>query len=100
MGIDKARRGVELNGPNPLIQPKLTPQQQVDEEKKKKDGERKRERGTDGVLGGRMVWNVLHLLRGDDLTDVERRDAMNQLVVAGVLVLILTGILVGVLVWM
>jgi hypothetical protein len=39
-------------------------------------------------------------LRGDDLTDVERRDAMNQLVVAGVLVLILTGILVGVLVWM
>jgi len=97
--FDKARRGVELNGPNPLIQPKLTPQQQVDEEKKK-DGERKRERGTDGVLGGRMVWNVLHLLRGDDLTDVERRDAMNQLVVAGVLVLILTGILVGVLVWM
>lgn len=97
--VDKLRKGVDLNGPLPTVQPKLTPQQ-LEEEQKKKDAERRRDKGTDQVLGGRMVWNVLHLLRGDDLTDVQKRDAMNQLVVAGVLVLVLTGVLVGVLVWM
>jgi hypothetical protein len=47
-----------------------------------------------------MLWNALHLLRGEDLDDVARKDALNSLMVAAALILILAGILVGVLVWM
>lgn len=61
---------------------------------------RRGERRTDQVLGGRMVWNVLHLLRGEDLTDVARKDAMTQLAIAAGLLLLLGGVLVGVLVLM
>ena len=47
-----------------------------------------------------MLWNVMHLLRGDDLEDVARKDAMNQLAFTAALILLLSAILVGVLVWM
>lgn len=53
---------------------------------------------TDKVLGGRMLWNVLHLLRGDDLSEVEKKDAMTQLAIAAALLLGLASILVGLLV--
>jgi hypothetical protein len=49
-----------------------------------------------GVLGGNMLWNVLHLIRDEDLTDVERKDAMTQLAIAALLILILGAILIGV----
>jgi len=51
-------------------------------------------------LRERMLWNALHLLRGEELDDVARKDALNALVLAAALLLILSGILVGVLVWM
>ena len=97
--VEQQRR-VELM-PHQLVQPqqKLTPAQQA-EEAKKKEEEKKRQKSRSGVLGGNMVWNVMHLLRGDDLTEVQRRDAMNQLIVAAALIFILTGIIVGVLVAM
>jgi hypothetical protein len=44
--------------------------------------------------------NVMHLLRGDDLDDVARKDAMNQLAVAAALILSFSAIIVGILVWM
>ena len=65
----------------------------------KKKG-RSKSSGTDQVLGGQMLWNVMHLLRGDELDDVARTDAMNQWVVAAALILIFSGIVVGILVWM
>lgn len=100
--VDRERRTLhtlDVRGP---MQPQLRVapnkvEEAAQEAAKKKD---RRRAGTDQVLGGRMLWNVLHLLRGDELDDVARRDAMNQLAVAAVLVLILGGILVGVLVWM
>ena len=64
------------------------------------DENRSRQRGRSGVLGGRMTWNVLHLLRGDDLNDVERKDAMTQLAISAGLLLVLGSIIVLVLVWM
>lgn len=95
-----AQKRVELM-PHQLVQPnqRLTPAQQA-EEAKKKEEEKKRQKSRSGVLGGNALWNVMHLLRGDDLTDVQKRDAMNQLIVAAALVFILTGIIVGVLVAM
>ncbi|MDP1825174.1 MAG: hypothetical protein Q8L48_18085 [Archangium sp.] len=101
--VDKERRAInalDVKGP---IQPQLrVPAPKVEEApqdaaKKKKSSAAA---GTDQVLGGQMLWNVMHLLRGDELDDVARRDAMTQLAVAAALILILGAILVGVLVWM
>jgi hypothetical protein len=73
----------------------------LDEQAPQKDvGARRHSRGTDQVLGGNMLWNVLHLLRGEELDDVARKDAMTQLAIAAALLLILGGVLVGILVWM
>lgn len=96
--IERGRRTVQLDG-HPQIQPQLRVQTTRSEETQKKE-EARRSSSTDKVLGGNMLWNVLHLLRGDDLTDVARKDAYQQLAIAAVLLLILGGILVGVLVWM
>ena len=100
--VDRDRRGLialDVKGP---IQPHLRVATTKVEEPAPKDAAKKKDRssGTDQVLGGRMLWNALHLLRGDDLDDVARKDAMNALAVAAALILILSGILVGVLVWM
>lgn len=85
--------------PQLQIAARLSPQQ-LEEQRKKEEEARRGKRETDKVLGGRMVWNVLHLLRGEDLTDVQRKDALNQLVVAAVLILVFVGVVVGVLVAM
>ena len=99
--VDKERRAVNALDGKPPMQPHLRVQTKLEETQA---GAKKKARGsaaeTDQVLGGRMLWNVMHLLRGDDLDDVARRDAMNQLAVAAALILILGGILVGLLVWM
>lgn len=99
--VDKERRAlnaVDARGP---IQPQLrVVTTKVEEQEAAKKKSRSSAAGTDQVLGGNALWNVMHLLRGDELDDVARRDAMNQLAVAAALVLILGGILVGVLVWM
>lgn len=75
--------------------------QKVDEaqaqEAAKKSG---KSQGSDKVLGTQMLWNVMHLLRGDELDDVARRDAMNQLAIAAALIIIFAGVVVGVLVAM
>ncbi|MDP2269297.1 MAG: hypothetical protein Q8N23_00515 [Archangium sp.] len=99
--VDKERRAIAaLDGKAPM-QPHLrvatVKVEETPEAAKKKD---RNSSGTDQVLGGQMLWNVMHLLRGDELDDVARRDAMNQLVVAAALILIFSGIVVGILVWM
>ena len=100
--VDKERRAIgALDGKAPM-QPHLRVatlkvEEPTDAGKKKT---RSNSSGTDQVMGGQMLWNVMHLLRGDELDDVARQDAMNQLVVAAVLVLIFSGIVVGILVWM
>ena len=82
----------------------MQPQLRVPGPKVEVEGAKKSQRsasaGTDKVLGARMLWNVMHLLRGDDLDEVARRDALNQLALAAALILIFSGILVGILVWM
>lgn len=57
-------------------------------------------RRSDRVLGGRMLWNALHLLRGEELDDVAKKDAMTQLAIAAGLLLGFIAIVVGLLVWM
>ncbi len=97
--VDRERRAVAFDSSHAPVTPQLrTTGSRVDEAEKKAGA--RRQRGKDGVLGGRMVWNVLHLLRGEDLDDVARKDAMTQLAVAAGLILCLGGILVGILVWM
>lgn len=100
--VDGERRAAAFDSSAVRVQPQLraaTPTRPDEAEQAKKDGGRRRS-GRDGVLGGRTLWNVLHLLRGDDLDDVARKDAMTQLAIAAGLLLVLGAILVGVLVWM
>ena len=97
--VEKERRSIAIDG-KPQLQPQLrVPGTKVEEEGVKKN-ERTASAGADKVLGARMLWNVMHLLRGDDLDEVARRDALNQLALAAALILIFSGILVGILVWM
>ncbi len=56
-------------------------------------------RRSDKVLGSSMLWNVMHLLRGEDLDDVARRDALNELAVAAVLLFTFGAIIAVILVW-
>ncbi|MFT3710712.1 MAG: hypothetical protein QM817_24070 [Archangium sp.] len=95
-----AQKKIELTAQQLGInqQLKMTPAQQAEE--KKKEEERKRQKSRSGVLGGNALWNVMHLMRGDDLTDVQRRDAMNQLALTAAMLAIGGGILIAILVWM
>ncbi len=99
--VDNERRAIgALEGKAPM-QPHLrVATTKVEEPAAAEKKGRSKSSGTDQVLGGQMLWNVMHLLRGDELDDVARSDAMNQLVVAAALILIFSGIVVGVLVWM
>lgn len=98
--VDKERRALGAIDGRPQIQPNLRVAGTRVEEQESVKAKGKSSAGTDQVLGPRMLWNVMHLLRGDELDDVARRDAMNQLVVAAALILIFSGIIVGILVWM
>ncbi len=98
--VDRERRVAQLDGGRVQPQLQVAPRR-LDEQAPQKDaGARRHSRGTDQVLGGNMLWNVLHLLRGEELDDVARKDAMTQLAIAAALLLILGGVLVGILVWM
>ena len=98
--VEKERRAIAGIDGKPQIQPHLrVAGQKVEEQEAAKKKERS-SAGTDQVLSSRMLWNVMHLLRGDELDDVARKDAMTQLAVAAGLILLLSGILVGILVWM
>lgn len=98
---DKERRIASLDG-KPQINPQLrVAGQKLDEAQAQEAAKRgSRSKGTDKVLGANTLWNVMHLLRGEELDDVARRDAMNQLAVAAALIIIFAGIIVAVLVWM
>lgn len=85
----------------PVIIPTVKTQAGVAGAAKKDEAEPKGpSRRTDKVLGGRMLWNALHLLRGEELDDVAKKDAMTQLAIAAGLLLGLIAILVGLLVWL
>lgn len=98
--LDAKPAGIGQHAPVLLAQQPLSTRKTSDDASKQDDAPGGRRRDRKGVLGNKMVWNVLHLLRGEDLTDVERKDAMTQLAVAATLLLVLGSILVGVLVWM
>lgn len=99
--VDRERRAVQTLDQRPLVQPQLRAGITRTEEAPGASGKRKAKgAGTDQVLGGRMLWNVLHLLRGDDLDDVARKDALTQLAIAAALLLTLGAIIAIVLVWM
>ena len=99
--VEKERRAIGALDGKPQIQPHLrVAGTRVEEQEAAKKPERSKSAGTDQVLSSRMLWNVMHLLRGDELDDVARKDAMNQLIVAATLILIFSGIVVGILVWM
>ena len=100
--VDKERRAInalDVKGP---IQPQLrvAPTRVEETQQAAKKEKSSKASSSDQVLGGRMLWNVMHMLRGDDLDDVARKDVMNRLAFAAALILIFSGILVGVLVWM
>ena len=99
--VDKERRIAALDG-KPQITPHLRVSGQKVDEAQAQEAAKKgsRSQGTDKVLGANTLWNVMHLLRGEELDDVARRDAMNQLAVAAALIIIFAGIVVGLLVWM
>ena len=99
--VDKERRIASLDG-KPQITPHLRVAGQKVDEAQAQDAAKKssRSQGTDKVLGAKTLWTVMHLLRGEELDDVARRDAMNQLAVAAALIIIFAGIVVGLLVWM
>lgn len=84
----------------PIIIPNVKQQAQVAAPVKKEEEPKGPSRRTDQVLGGRMLWNALHLLRGEELDDVAKKDAMTQLAIAAGLLFGLAAILIGLLVWM
>jgi hypothetical protein len=102
--VERERRGVyELDArpQPPAVQPSA-PLERPDQARPTADEKPKArwDAGrTDKVLGGRMLWNVLHLMRGDELDDVARNDAMTQLAVAALLLLAFAGVIVAILVW-
>ncbi|MGV3620660.1 MAG: hypothetical protein ACO1OB_07575 [Archangium sp.] len=99
--VEVNRRAVAFDSANTHVQPQLkVAQPTVEDPEAKKDGKRNTSKGKDGVLSSKTLWNVLHMLRGEDLDDVARKDAMTQLAVAAGLLLTLGAILVVVLVWM
>ncbi len=99
--VEKERRAIGAIDGKPLIQPHLrVAGTRMEEQEAAQKKDRTRSAGTDQVLGGRMWWNVMHLLRGEELDDVARKDAMTQLAIAAALILLFSGILVGILVWM
>ena len=103
--VERERRGVyELDARGPHLPTQLQGTQEAP--RSGRPGEtpepepttpRAARRGADGVLGSKMLWNVLHLLRGEELDDVARRDALNALVVSAVLLLTLGAIVAVVL---
>lgn len=101
LAVDVARARAQAVDVKPVILPHVKGQGGVSGPGKKDEAQAPgRSRRTDKVLGGRMLWNALHLLRGDDLDDVQKKDAMTQLAIAAGLLLGLVTILVGLLVWM
>lgn len=102
--VERERRGVyELDArPQPLaLQGRAQPQRADAPPTREEEGVKgRRDAGrADKVLGGRMLWNVLHLMRGEELDDVAKKDALTQLAVAAVFLLVFFGIVVLVLVW-
>ncbi|MEW5743161.1 MAG: hypothetical protein AB1938_29875 [Myxococcota bacterium] len=94
-------RKVQAADVKPVIIPHVKTQGGVAGAAKKDEAEPKgASRRSDKVLGGRMLWNALHLLRGEELDDVQKKDALTQLAVAAGLLLGLIALLVGLLVWM
>lgn len=100
--VEKERRAVAGLDGKPQITPHMrVAGQRVDEAQAQEAAKKSsKTQGSDKVLGAQMLWNVMHLLRGDELDDVARRDAMNQLAVAAALIIIFAGVVVGILVWM
>ncbi len=80
-----------------LVQPQVrVTQARLEEAPDAKPGDNKKKPRT-GVLGSNMLWNVMHLLRGDALDDVAKKDALNQLMVSAFLLLVFGGIVTLVL---
>lgn len=102
LAADVARqRQVQATDVKPVIIPHVKTQAGVAGSGKAKENEPKSaKRRTDKVLGGRMLWNALHLMRGDELDDVAKKDAMTQLAIAAGLLLGFIAIVVGLLVWL
>jgi len=99
LNADARRAAVDVK---PQVLPHLKPAGASVDAPPKKDEEppTRGPRRSDKVLGGRMLWNALHLLRGEELDDVAKKDAMTQLAVAAGLLLGLIASLVGLLVWL
>lgn len=103
--VERERRGVyELDARGPHAPTQLASQPasprsgRAPEKPEPEPPGRAARRGTDKVLGSHMLWNVMHLLRDEELDDVARKDALNALAVSAVLLLTLGGIIAVVLV--
>jgi len=86
----------ELVAPQIALPQTRVTQARIDETPDSKPGDHKKKQ-RDGVLGSNMLWNVMHLMRGDELDDVAKKDAMNQLMVSAFLLLVFGGIVALVL---
>lgn len=99
--VDTQRRAVAFDSSQVRVQPHVRTNElrtEAAEAAEKKDKARKK--SGNKVLGSRMMWNVLHLMRGEDLDDVAKADAMTQLAIAAGLLLCFGAIVVGILVWL
>lgn len=100
--VERERRGVyelDARGPHaPNLLPGPRPERPPEAQAPEPPGRAAR-RGTDKVLGSHMLWNVMHLLRDEELDDVARKDALNALAVSAVLLFTLGAIIAVVLVW-
>lgn len=70
----------------------------VEEREERLEQDRGRHRGRSGVLGGNMLFNTLHQLRGEGEDSVEAKDRFNRLAFAAVLLLAGATILIVALV--
>lgn len=98
--LDSNRQAVATLEGKSLAQPQLhaqAPRRQQGAPEEERAGGRRKDKPRPGVLGSQMLWNVMHLLRGEELDDVARRDARNALAVSAALLLILGGVVVGVM---
>jgi hypothetical protein len=93
-----ARRAAPVDVKPQILPHTKAPGVRVDAPPKKDEPAPRGPRRSDKVLGGHMLWNALHLLRGEELDDVAKKDAMTQLAIAAGLLLGLISILVGLLV--
>lgn len=90
-GANEVKRGE----PPLIAQPNVAPpreQRRPEEE----EAAKKKDRGTDQKLGGNMVWNTLHFLRGDDAEELTPEKQKEMLMATGGIIVVFVVVAVAI----